>query len=268
MLVDSHCHLNMQEFADDLPQVIANAKAAGVTMMQTICTRSSDFPDIIAIAEKYPEIYASFGIHPHEVEKEQLLTIDEIVAHTKHSKVIGIGETGLDYYYEHSKRDIQRESFINHIKASSQTNLPVIVHSRNADDDTIFIMAAEMKTNPYPGLIHCFSSSRALATASLDIGLYISVAGIITFKNAEDLRDTMKYVPLDSILIETDAPYLAPIPMRGKRNEPAFVKNIAECLAQVKEVSVEEIAEVTTENFKRLFSKASPHIVHKMTNMR
>ena len=245
----------MQEFADDIPQVIANAKAAGVILMQTICTRSSDFPGIIAIAEKYPEIYASFGIHPHEVEKEKLLTADEIVAYTKHPKVIGVGETGLDYYYEHSKRDIQQESFVNHIKASSQTNLPVIVHSRNADDDTISIMSSEMKANPYPGLIHCFSSTRALAMASLDIGLYISIAGIITFKNAEDLRDTMKYVPLDRILIETDAPYLAPIPMRGKRNEPAFVKHVAQCLAQVKSVTVEEIAEKTTANFRRLFSK-------------
>ena len=255
MLIDSHCHLNMQEFADDLPQVIANAKAAGVSLMQTICTRSSDFAGIIKIAEKYPEIYASFGIHPHEVEKEKLLTVDEIIAYTNHPKVIGVGETGLDYYYEHSKRDIQKESFINHIKASAQTNLPVIVHSRNADEDTISIMSSEMKTNPYPGLIHCFSSTRELATASLDIGLYISIAGIITFKNAEDLRDTMKYVPLERILIETDSPYLAPIPMRGKRNEPAFVAHVAKILAELKGLPVSKIAEVTTENFMRLFSK-------------
>ena len=257
MLVDSHCHLNMKEFADDLPQVIANAKASGVSLMQTICTRSSDFPDIIAIAEKYPEIYASFGIHPHEVEKEPLLTVDEIISYTKHPKVIGVGETGLDYYYEHSPRDIQRESFINHIKASAQTNLPVIVHSRDADEDTISIMSSEMKVNVFPGLIHCFSSTKELATAALDIGLYISIAGILTFKNAEDLRATMKFVPLDRILIETDAPYLAPIPMRGKRNEPAFVKHVAQMLAQVKDLSFEDIAEATTGNFKKLFSKVA-----------
>jgi TatD DNase family protein len=255
MLVDSHCHLNMKEFCDDLPQVIAAARVAGVTIMQTICTRSSDFPEIIAIAEKYPEVYASFGIHPHEVEKEKLLTVDEIVSNIKHHKVIGIGETGLDYYYEHSKRDIQQESFINHIHASAITNLPVIVHSREADEDTISIMSSEMKANPYPGLIHCFSSTRALAQSSLDIGLYISIAGILTFKNAENIRETMQYVPLDRILIETDAPYLAPIPMRGKRNEPAFVKHVAECLAQVKGLSVEEIGEITTANFRRLFTK-------------
>jgi TatD DNase family protein len=247
----------MKEFADDLPQVIANAKASGVSLMQTICTRSSDFPDIIAIAEKYPEIYASFGIHPHEVEKEPLLTVDEIISYTKHPKVIGVGETGLDYYYEHSPRDIQRESFINHIKASAQTNLPVIVHSRDADEDTISIMSSEMKVNVFPGLIHCFSSTKELATAALDIGLYISIAGILTFKNAEDLRATMKFVPLDRILIETDAPYLAPIPMRGKRNEPAFVKHVAQMLAQVKDLSFEDIAEATTGNFKKLFSKVA-----------
>jgi TatD DNase family protein len=257
MLVDSHCHLNMKEFADDLPKVIANAKVSGVSLMQTICTRSSDFPDIIAIAEKYPEIYASFGIHPHEVEKEPLLTVDEIISYTKHPKVIGVGETGLDYYYEHSPRDIQRESFINHIKASAQTNLPVIVHSRDADEDTISIMSSEMKVNVFPGLIHCFSSTKELATAALDIGLYISIAGILTFKNAEDLRATMKFVPLDRILIETDAPYLAPIPMRGKRNEPAFVKHVAQMLAQVKDLSFEDIAEATTGNFKKLFSKVA-----------
>lgn len=255
MLIDSHCHLNTKEFADDLPQVIANAKAAGVSLMQTICTRSSDFSGIIEIVEKYPEIYASFGIHPHEVEKEKLLSIDEIVSHASHPKVIGIGETGLDYYYEHSKRDIQQESFINHIKAASRTNLPVIVHSRNADEDTISIMSSEMKTNSYPGLIHCFSSTRELSKSSLDIGLYISIAGIITFKNSDDLRDIMQYVPLDRILVETDSPYLAPVPMRGKRNEPAFVKHVAEMLAQVKGISVEDIAEITTDNFKRLFSK-------------
>lgn len=253
MLIDSHCHLNMKEFADDLPEVIARAKAAGVGLMQTICTRKSDFPDILEIVEKYPEIYASFGIHPHEVEKDGVLSVDEIVVSAGHPKVIGIGETGLDYYYEHSNRDLQKASFINHIRASSKANLPVIVHSRSADDDSIEILTSEMKQNPFPGLIHCFSSTKYLAEKSLDIGLYISLAGIITFKNAEDIRNTLKYIPLDRILIETDAPYLAPIPMRGKRNEPAFVKHVAICIAEVKNISYEEVCEVTTANFKKLF---------------
>lgn len=257
MLIDSHCHLNMKEFADDLPEVISRAKKSGVSIMQTICTRKSDFAHILEIAEQYPEIYASFGIHPHEVETEGVLSVEEIISHANHPKVIGVGETGLDYYYEHSKRDVQRESFINHIKASSITKLPVIVHSRSADDDTMNILSSEMESNPFPGLIHCFSSTKELAEKSLDLGLYISIAGIITFKNAEDLRNTMKYVPMDRILIETDSPYLAPIPMRGKRNEPSFVRNVALCLADVKGVSFEKVAEVTTENFKQLFWKAA-----------
>ena len=256
MLIDSHCHLNMIEFADDLPEVIARAKEAGVSMMQSICTRKSDFAHILEITAKYPEVYASFGIHPHEVEAEGVLSVEDIVSHTQHPKVIGVGETGLDYYYEHSKRDVQRESFTNHIRASSETKLPVIVHSRSADEDTMNILASEMKNNPFPGLIHCFSSTKELAEKSLDLGLYISIAGIITFKNADDLRATMKYVPIDRILIETDSPYLAPIPMRGKRNEPSFVTNVAMCLAEVKGVSFEEVANVTTANFKRLFWKA------------
>lgn len=257
MFIDSHCHLNMKEFTGDLDLVVANAKSSGVNFMQTICTKLSDFPEILKISEKYPEVYASFGIHPHEVENEKLLSVDEIVSHANHPKVIGIGETGLDYYYEYSKRDVQKESFINHIKASHETGLPVIVHSREADEDTIKIMFSEMKANQYKGLIHCFSSTKELAKASLDIGLYISVAGIITFKNAENLREIMKYVPLDRILIETDAPYLAPIPMRGKRNEPAFVKHVASALAEVKNLSAAEIGEITSENFKKLFSKVS-----------
>lgn len=257
MLIDSHCHLNMKEFAEDLAYVIDAAKNAGVGLMQTICTRSSDFNEIISIAEKYPEIYASFGIHPHEVEHEKLLSVDEIVSKASHPKVIGIGETGLDYYYEHSKRDIQKTSFENHIRAAAEIKLPVIVHSREADDDTIAILSSEMKANEYPGLIHCFSSTRRLAESALDLGLYISIAGILTFKNAENIRETMKYVPLNRILIETDAPYLAPVPMRGKRNEPAFVRHVASCLAEVKGISPQEIEETTTANFMKLFSKAS-----------
>jgi TatD DNase family protein len=256
MLIDSHCHLNMQEFVDDLPMVVDRARQAGVSLIQTICTRETDIAAILKITETYPEIYASFGVHPHEVEKEGILTTDKIVSYTKHPKIIGIGETGLDYYYEHSKRDLQKQSFINHIRAASLTGLPVIIHSRDADDDMMSILASEMKSNPFPGLIHCFSSSLELAQQALDLGLYISLSGMITFKNATNLRSTVSHIPMDKIFIETDSPYLAPVPMRGKRNEPAFVQYVAATLAEVKSISIEDVLSITERNFRRLFSKA------------
>jgi TatD DNase family protein len=245
----------MKEFSGDLPEVIARARDAGISIMQTICTRKSDFEEIIRIAEDYPEVYASFGIHPHEVEKDGVLSIDDIVSNTKHPKVIGIGETGLDYYYEHSKRDLQKKSFENHIMASVKTKLPVIVHSRDADKDMIEILSSCMKNSHFSGLIHCFSSGTELAQKSLDLGLYISLAGIITFKNATSLRDVVSYIPMDRILIETDSPYLSPVPMRGKRNEPAFVSYVAEVLSEIKSISLNEVIEITEKNFRDLFTK-------------
>ncbi len=254
MLIDSHCHLNMKEFETNLPEVLARADSAHVSHMQTICTRLEDLPGLIQIAEKYPNIYCSVGIHPHEIETAGDLTAEELIRLAmSHPKIIGIGETGLDYYYEHSKRDIQQAFFVNHIRAAQETKKPLIVHSRNADDDTIAILQSEMKTKQFPGLIHCFSSTKDLAQASLDIGLYISIAGIITFKNADELREIVSYVPLDRILVETDSPYLAPIPMRGKTNEPAFVEFVAKKIAEVKGLSFEQVALATTENFHRLF---------------
>lgn len=255
MLIDSHCHLNMKEFKDDLDNVIQRAKAANVGFMQTICTKKSDFPEILAIASQYPEIYCSFGIHPHEVEQEGVISLEEMMQYTSHPKCIGIGETGLDYYYEHSPKILQRESFITHILAAHHTKLPIIIHTRNADDDMSDILASEMRKNNFTGLIHCFSSSMDLARKVLDLGLYISISGIVTFKNAHELKEIVEYVPLDRILIETDAPYLAPVPMRGKRNEPAFVQYVAESIANIKQISLNEVIDTSYNNFKNLFWK-------------
>jgi len=254
MLVDSHCHLNTKELLPDLDSVVARAMNAKVECFQTICTKLEEIPEILEIVDKYKNIYCSIGVHPHEVEKSEAITVDTLIKlSNSHPKIIGIGETGLDYYYERSQRDIQQDAFRSHIHTSQATNKPLIVHSRSADDDTIEILRSEMNNKPYKGLIHCFSSTKKLAEASLDMGLYISIAGIVTFKNADDLRDAVLYVPLDRLLIETDSPYLAPIPFRGQTNEPALVEHVARKIAEIKGVSFEEVARVTTENFYRLF---------------
>ena len=254
MLVDSHCHLNMKEFDGELEDVISRARTSGVQCMQTICTKLEDLPGLLKIVDKYDDVYCSVGIHPHEVETSPETSSDDLIRlANSHQKIIGIGETGLDYYYEYSKKDIQKEFFRNHIIAAQETSKPLIVHSRNADEDSINILKSEMHNKQYNGLIHCFSSTEFLAKEALDMGLYISLAGIITFKTANEIRDIVSYVPMDRILIETDSPYLAPIPMRGKRNEPAFVKHVAEMLASIKNISYEEVARVTTENFYTLF---------------
>lgn len=256
LLVDSHCHLDFPEFASELPEVVARAQANGVGVMQTICTHITKFPQVLAVAERFPNVYASVGIHPHQVEEEPKVTAAEIIALTHNPKVIGIGETGLDYYYEHSPRELQKISFRTHIEASRKTGLPLIVHTREADDDTINILYEEQKLGTFPGLIHCFSSSRQLAEKSVEFGFYISLSGILTFKKAEDLRAIVKDLPLERLIVETDSPYLAPLPHRGKRNEPAFTRHTAECLAQLKGISLDEVARITTENFSRLFTKA------------
>jgi TatD DNase family protein len=256
MLIDSHCHLDFPEFQKDFELVLQNAYNADVKLMQTISTKISKAPEIIGIAEKYENIFCSVGTHPHEVGNEGLTSVEDIVELTKHPKVIGIGETGLDYYYEHSPKNLQQESFINHIKAAQLTGLPIIVHTRDADDDTIDILYSEMNKKPFTGLIHCFTSSKKLADKALELGLYISISGIVTFKNAEELRHTVKHIPLSRLIIETDSPYLAPSPHRGKRNEPAFVKHTAEFLASLFGVDYTMIAEITTTNFFNLFSKA------------
>ncbi|MDF2964791.1 MAG: yabD [Rickettsiaceae bacterium] len=255
-LVDSHCHLDMQEFAGDLDQVVANAVASGVKYMQTICTRLDNFPNVLGVAEKYDNIFCSVGVHPHEIDLRSIPSAEELIKLSEHPKVIGLGETGLDYYYETSVRDAQIESFRNHIIAARETGLPVIIHSRSADEDMIKILKEEQVNGKFSGLIHCFTSTKNLAEVVIELDMYISVSGIITFKNAKDLQGIIKEIPLSRIIVETDAPYLAPTPMRGKRCEPAFTKHTAEFLADLKAVSLEEVVSSTTENFKKLFNKA------------
>ncbi len=255
MLVDSHCHLDFPELFDDLDGVVARAREAGVDFMQTICTRLGEFEDVLGIARRYDDIYCSVGVHPHNAATEPGIAPDTIVTLAGDPKVIGVGETGLDYYYENSPRAAQQESFRTHIAAARETGLPLIVHSRDADADTAAILEDEMRAGAFTGLIHCFSTGRELAERAIGIGFYISVAGIVTFKNAEDLRDTVRDVPLERLLVETDAPYLAPAPRRGKPNEPAFVVHTAECIARLKGVSDAAFAAATTENFFRLFTK-------------
>ncbi len=256
MLIDSHCHLDFPDYDKDRDAVIANARAAGVERMLTISTKLSKAQEIISLAETYPDIMCTIGTHPHEAENEALAQCDDIVALANHKKVIGIGETGLDYFYENSPKRIQQEQFRAHIAASRKTQLPLIVHTRNADEDTCAILEEEMEQGAFPGLIHCFTASDALAWRALNIGFYISVSGIVTFKNAQALRDTLKHIPLDRLLVETDAPFLAPVPHRGARNEPSFVVHTADYLAELKDVSTQDLYTATTQNFYRLFSKA------------
>jgi TatD DNase family protein len=255
MLVDSHCHLDFPDYAGHVDQVVGRAAEAGVGVCLSIGTELKRFPGVKAVAEKFANVWCSVGIHPHESEKELLDDAAALIGETIHPKVVGIGETGLDYYYEHSPRIPQQKNFRSHIAAARQTGLPLIVHTRDADDDTIDILRDEMARGRFTGLIHCFTGTQRLADAALELGLYISVSGIATFKNSGVLRDVIKTVPLDRLLVETDAPYLAPVPFRGKTNEPAFVVHTAKMLAELKGVTEEELAAATTENFFRLFSK-------------
>jgi TatD DNase family protein len=257
LLVDSHCHLDFPDFADDLEGVIAHAAEAGVGHMLTIATSLGKFEGVRAVAERFPNVYCTVGIHPHEAGKEPGVDAARLVALAQHPKVVGFGETGLDYFYEHSPRADQQASFRAHIAAARQTGLPVIIHTRDADDDTAAILTEEHGAGAFPGLVHCFSSGPQLADLAVKLGLYISLSGIITFNKADALRQTAKSVPLERLLVETDAPFLAPIPKRGKRNEPAFVAHTAAKLAALKELPVSAITEATTENFFRLFQKVS-----------
>ncbi len=254
-IIDTHCHLDFPEIQQDFAGILERAKENGVFLMQTICTKMSEMPKLLEIAEKNPQIFASVGVHPNEVDSEKMVTTDELVSFTKHPKVIGLGETGLDHYYETAKKELQIESFRRHLEAARITQLPVIIHTRDAEEDTIRIVEEEMQKGEFKGLIHCFTSSYDLARKMLDLGLYISISGIITFKNAEDLRESVKKIPLNRILIETDSPYLAPVPKRGKNNEPAFVKHVGEFLAELRGINFEEFAEISTNNFFDLFSK-------------
>jgi TatD DNase family protein len=258
MLVDSHCHLDFEVFEEDRAEMLARAKAAGVEAMVTISTRVSRFPEILGIANTDPNIWCSVGVHPHQVEEEGVVSSADLVALAVDPKVVGIGETGLDYFYDASPREDQKASFREHIAAARETGLPLIVHARDADDDMAAILRDEAGTGAFPCVLHCFSSGRSLAETALELGFYISLSGIVTFRNAEDLREIVRDVPLDRLLVETDSPYLAPIPMRGKRNEPSFVVHTAEKVAEIKGIEQEALARITTGNFFRLFSRAVP----------
>ncbi len=256
MLVDSHCHLDYLERDGDLEAAVQRAQDIGIGTMVTICTKITEFPTVCAIADRYEDVWCTVGIHPHDATSEPEVSTKQLIELAQHPKVIGIGETGLDYYYENSPREDQKRSFRAHIAAARETGLPLIVHTRDADHDTIDILTEEHKIGAYPGLIHCYSTSPEVADKSIQLGFYISVAGILTFKTATVLRETVTRLPMDRLLVETDSPYLAPIPKRGKRNEPSFVAYTASKMAELKGLSDTEIAKATTDNFFRLFSRA------------
>lgn len=255
--VDSHCHLNYKGLIEDQANVLERARARGVGTMLNISTREREWDDIIATAEAHSDIFATIGIHPHEADAHPDIDTAKLVARAGHPRVVGIGETGLDYYYDHSDRERQQASFRAHIRASRETGLPIIVHTRDAEADTASIMREEMEQGAYPGVIHCFTASGEFADIALDLGLYISISGIVTFKNAKDLQATAARLPLERLLIETDSPFLAPVPHRGKTGEPAFVADTAAFLADLRGESIEELAAATSRNFFTLFDKAA-----------
>lgn len=257
ILVDSHCHLDYYKEEDgELDAVVARARAGGVKTMVTIGTKISQFERVRRIAERYDDVYCTVGIHPHEAASEPEIDIDGLVALTRHPKVIGIGETGLDFYYDHSPRERQADVFRTHIAAARASGLPLIVHSRNADAETAQTLEEGASGGVLRGLIHCFSTTRQLAGPAVKFGFMISLSGILTFKNAGQVREIAQEIPVDRLLIETDAPYLAPVPYRGKRNEPAFVAHTAQHLAELRGMTLEALAAATTANFFRLFTKA------------
>jgi TatD DNase family protein len=255
-LVDSHCHLDFEGLIERLPEVLARADAAGVRAMVTISTRVKQFERILAIAEAHPQVYCSVGTHPHNAGEETDVTAKDLVRLAQHPKVVGIGESGLDYHYDYSPREAQAESFRVHIDAARQTGLPLIMHSREAENDSARILEEEMGKGVFKVVLHCFSSKRDLAERGLAIGAYVSFSGILTFKAADEIRDTARIVPLDRLLVETDAPYLAPAPHRGKLNEPAYTALTLKRLADLHGISKNEMAAATSDNFFRLFDKA------------
>jgi TatD DNase family protein len=256
MLTDSHCHLNYKGLVEEQQAVLERARAAGVTNMLNISTRASEWDAVIGVAERESDVWASVGIHPHEADVHPDVETQTLVERARHPRVIGIGESGLDFYYDHSDRDRQRESFRSHIAAARETGLPLIVHTREAEEDTHAILAEEMGKGAFKGVIHCFTASRDFALKAMDLGLYISMSGIVTFKNAKDLQATAKEIPADRLLIETDAPFLAPVPHRGKPCEPAFVASTARFLADLRGESLEDLSSYTSANFRTLFDKA------------
>jgi len=257
MLVDSHCHLEYEGLVDDQRGVLQRAREAGVGGFLNISTRRGEWEQVVGTAERESDVWASVGIHPHEADAHEDLGADILRQATEHPKVIGIGETGLDYYYDRSDRDVQRALFRMHIGVARETGLPLIIHTRDADDDTAAILADEMGKGAFPALIHCFTASKGFGRKVLDLGLTISISGIVTFKNAVELQEIAGKLPADRLLVETDSPFLAPVPHRGRKCEPAFVRDTAEFVARLRGESFEKLAEQTTANFHALFTKAA-----------
>jgi len=255
MLVDSHCHLDFPDFSAELDAVVERAGKAGVQRLVTISTRVRKQPDLLAIAEQFPNVFSSIGTHPHNAHEELDIGADQLVERTRHPKVVAIGEAGLDYHYDFSPRAAQEQGFRTHIAAARATKLPLVIHSREADDDTARILEEETGKGAFPAVLHCFTGGPDLARRAIKLGHYISFIGILTFKNSSDLRAIAQELPIDRILVETDAPYLAPGPYRGKRNEPAYVVETAKVLAEVRGTSLDALARQTTDNFFRLFAK-------------
>ena len=255
-IVDSHCHLDFPDFEGEIPELVARATAAGVTRMVTICTRLRNEPAVRAIAEAYDPVFYAAGTHPMSAADEPLATVDELLKLTGHPKMVGIGESGLDYHYTAESADIQKQSLRIHIAAARESGLPLIIHARAADDDMARILSEDYRNGAYNCVMHCFSSSKELAATALDLGFYLSMSGIATFTKSQELRDIFAAAPVDRILVETDAPYLAPVPYRGKRNEPAYTAHTAKVGAEVFGMDYADFARQTTENFDRLFSKA------------
>jgi TatD DNase family protein len=256
MLVDSHCHLDFPDFALELDAVVARARAAGIGRLVTISTRVKRHAEVLGIAERFPDVFCSVGTHPHHADEEPDVTADDLVAITQHPKVVAIGEAGLDYHYDTGPKEAQARGFRRHIEAARRTQLPLVIHTRQADEDCQNILIEEVGKGPFPAVLHCYTGGRELAFKAVELGLYIGFTGIITFKkSAEDLRAIARDLPADRILIETDAPYLAPGKFRGKRNEPSYVVETAKVLAETRGVSFDEIARQTTDNFFRLFGK-------------
>jgi TatD DNase family protein len=255
VLVDSHCHLDFPDFAPELDAVVARASAAGVGHMVTICTRVRRLEQVLAVAEHFPTVTCSVGTHPHHAHEELDITVEDLIAHTNHPKVVALGEAGLDYHYDNSPRDAQEQGFRTHIAAARATQLPLVIHTREADADCARILEDEMGKGAFPAVLHCYTGGPELARRAVALGCYIGFTGIVTFKNSAALRAIAAELPADRFLVETDAPYLAPLPYRGKRNEPSYVVEVAKTLAEVRGVSFEEIARQTTENFFKLFGK-------------
>ncbi len=256
MLIDSHCHLDHADFADEVEAVVRRAHDVGVNAMLTISTTLTGFPAVLALAERFERVFCTVGVHPHEAAAAGPVTAAELVRLAAHPKVVGIGECGLDFYYNNSPQDIQIACFIEHVAAARETGLPLVVHTRDADATMAGILREEQRKGPFSGVLHCFSSGPELAQTAIDLGFYISLSGILTFKKSDGLRSIARSLPAERLLVETDAPYLAPIPMRGRRNEPAFVGHTAAALAACRDEPVATIVDRTGANFCRLFAKA------------